>query len=229
MNSNRRHSSLAAAVLLWMAVLCPCAASALNFKAGNYLLDNSKLKFSSVKMLVGNVTRPFTMVLDMQPVEASPFWLVTIPHDIYNLDYFTFVETDVQAGIHQVSLSAFLDSLSTASGGLRRTGLKGSSNIVPDTLAQFWVYCPFSGGHLPDGYWRTDYSYQVTASGTLPVVYLNTRDSMDIVSKDYYIEGSLWIDDDSCGLASSEQPLDVDRDGKVTAADLTAFYNIILQ
>ena len=130
MNSNRRHSSLAAAVLLWMALLCPCAASALNFKAGNYLLDNSKLKFSSVKMLVGNVTRPFTMVLDMQPVEASPFWLVTIPHDIYNLDYFTFVETDVQAGIHQVSLSAFLDSLSTASGGLRRTGLKGSSNIV---------------------------------------------------------------------------------------------------
>ncbi len=214
MNSNRRHSSLAAAVLLWMALLCPCAASALNFKAGNYLLDNSKLKFSSVKMLVGNVTRPFTMVLDMQPVEASPFWLVTIPHDIYNLDYFTFVETDVQAGIHQVSLSAFLDSLSAASGGLRRTGLKGSSNIVPDTLAQFWVYCPFSGGHLPDGYWRTDYSYQVTASGTLPVVYLNTRDSMDIVSKDYYIEGSLWIDDDTCGLASSDQPLDVEVKGR---------------
>ncbi len=57
MNSNRRHSSLAAAVLLWMALLCPCVASALNFKAGNYLLDNDhRFRFTADVDRDGKVT-----------------------------------------------------------------------------------------------------------------------------------------------------------------------------
>ena len=106
------------------------SASALNLEAGDYCFDNSKLKFSQVTMIVGTVNRQFTRVYDMSPVPGRRWWRVIIDENLKNLNYFSFVETNVQAGTYDVRLNVFLDSLKTASGNtLRRTNLNSKADI----------------------------------------------------------------------------------------------------
>ena len=165
------------AMALMVVLMSTAGLSALNFEAGSYGFDNSKLKFSTVKMVVGNVTREFTRVCDMSPVEGKQWWQGQIADDLWDLDYFTFVETDAMAGTYHQRMSAFLDSLKQESNGtLRRTGLNSKANLSgADT--DLWIYCPLNDTQLSNGYWRPSSSYNATTSGTLPVVYLNTRDS----------------------------------------------------
>ncbi len=202
------------AMALMVVLMSTAGLSALNFEAGSYGFDNSKLKFSTVKMVVGNVTREFTRVCDMSPVEGKQWWQGQIADDLWDLDYFTFVETDAMAGTYHQRMSAFLDSLKQESNGtLRRTGLNSKANLSgADT--DLWIYCPLNDTQLSNGYWRPSSSYNATTSGTLPVVYLNTRDSATIVSKDHYMQGNLWIDDDIAPLGSEAEPLDIEVKGR---------------
>lgn len=201
-------------VVLIQALLFAINVFGLDIKPGNYSFDNSKLKFSKVKLVVGNVTSEYTRVYDMTPVDGRQWWTLTINESVNNLNYFTFVETDVESGIYGVRLNVFLDSLARANGELHRTGLKSSTNIHNDPLAQCWVYCPFNDSRLSDGYWRPNYSYDATPSGTLPVIYLNTRDSVPIVNKDEYIEGNLLIDDAASPLGTIDAPLAIEVKGR---------------
>lgn len=201
-------------IMLMLALTGVGSASALNLFSGSYCFDNSKLHFNQVKMIVGNVTNAFTRVYDMEPVEGRQWWQVNIDEDLININYFTFVETDAMAGTYDVRLNVFLDSLSRVNGNLRRTNMKSTTNILNDSLAQIWVYCPFNDHRLSDGYWRPDYSYDAAPSGTLPVVYLTTRDSVTIVSKDQYIDGNLWIEDDASPLGSSANQLPIEVKGR---------------
>ena len=189
-------------------------AQALNIYSGEYYFDNSKLKFETVRFVVGNVNRDFTAVYNMEPVDGTQWWKVVVDSDVKDLNYFTFVETDMEAGVFEVKISVFLDILNNLNPNLRRTGLKSQTNIINDPNAQHWVYCPYNNAAMSDGYWRPDYSYDATVSGSLPVVWLNTQDSVTISSKDYYINGTLWIEDDENPLGSSEQPLIIEVKGR---------------
>ena len=189
-------------------------AQALNIYSGEYYFDNSKLRFETVRLVVGNVNRDFTAVYNMEPVDGTQWWKVVIDSDVKDLNYFTFVETDMEEGVFEVKISVFLDILSNLNPNLRRTGLKSQTNIVDDPKAQHWVYCPYNNAAMSDGYWRPDYSYDATVSGSLPVVWLNTQDSVTISSKDHYINGTLWIEDDKNPLGSSEQPLTIEVKGR---------------
>lgn len=213
-----KHNNLTISRLsLFLSIALSAASSvlALDLDAGDYYFDNSKLKFSQVKMIVGNVGKPFTRVYDMTLEQDMPWWKACIDENLTGLSYFTFAETDTPAGTFNTRLNVFLDSLKTANGGtLRRTNLKSTTNIVHDPLALKWIYCPFNDGALSNGYWRPDYSYTATVSGTLPVVYLNTQDSVTITSKDYYINGNLWIEDDNNALGSAHAPLPIEVKGR---------------
>lgn len=194
--------------------LCASNVYALNLMAGNYCFDNSKLKFSQVKMIVGCVTRPFTQVYDMTTVQDRDWWQTTINTDVYNLNYFVFVETDVPSGFYDTRLNIFLDSLNNVSNGnLRRTNMI-SKDIIDWNKFTRWVFCPINDRPRSNGYWRPDYSYDATISGTLPVIYLNTKDSVTIASKDFYIEGNLWIDDAIQPLGTSNEPLAIEVKGR---------------
>ena len=206
----------ASVVVVLLALLMSGAVCAygLNFAPGSYCFDNSKLKFSQVKLVVGNVTSAYTRVYDMEPVAGRLWWQLSIDEALNDINYFTFVETDAPSGTYYVRLNVFLDSLSRVSGIVRRTNLKSSTNITADPMALSWVYCPFNDHRLSDGYWRPDYSYDAAPSGTLPVVYLTTQDSVPIVNKDEYIAGTLWIDDDSSPLGSSANQLTIEVKGR---------------
>ena len=204
-------------VLLLTIIVCATSASAkLNIRAGVYYFDNSKVHYDNVKLIVGNVTSAFSQVFDMKIEPSHGWWKVVLEHDINNVDYYTFVDTYVTAGVYQKRLNLFLDSLAFYKPGLQRTNLQ-SRLILTDEPVR-WIFCPLFNIRLPNGYWRPDYSYDATISGSLPVVYLNTQDSMSISSKNYYIPASLWIDaqcaDSLQSLGSAAEPLPIEVKGR---------------
>ncbi len=207
-----------ACVVLTMvpALLCAGKAYALNLKAGEYCFDNSRQHFTQVKMIVGNVTLAdkFTQVYDMKRVTNRDWWQATIDTDINNANYFTFVETDVPTGYYATDLATFLDSLENACGGfLRRTNLV-SKVAIDRSISSRWVFCPINDRSQSNGYWRPDYSYDATVSGSLPIIYLNTKDSVTVASKDYYVDGNLWIDDAQQPLGTLQEPLAIEVKGR---------------
>ena len=204
------------ALMLMLILMCVGTTSALDLMPGNYFFDNSKLHFSQVKMIVGNVTlaNKFTRVYDMTQITDHDWWQATIDAKVNNATYFVFAETDVASGIYDTTLSMFLDSLYEANNDhLRRTSLKSKISIDWSKSSQ-WIYYPINDKPLSNGYWRPDYSYNVNPSGTLPIIYLNTKDSATISSKDYYIDGSLWIDDALQQLGSKDEPLTIEVKGR---------------
>lgn len=204
-------------VLLLAAMLWAAGAMAkLNIKAGDYYFDNSKVHYANVKLIVGNVTSAFSQVIDMEVEPSHGWWKAVVDNDLNNLDYYTFADTQAPAGVYEKRLNLFLDSLSNAEPGLQRTNLKSQLIITSEPVR--WIYCPLFNIRLPDGYWRPDYSYDATLSGSLPVVYLDTQDSVSISSKNYYIPASLWIDaqctDSLPSLGSRAEPLPIEVKGR---------------
>ena len=207
-----RHIGKIATTLL-LTLLCASNCLALNFRAGDYYFDNSRLNYLNVKMIVGNVTRPFTRVFDMTPAPQHNWWKVSIDEDLTDLDYFIFVESSVAAGTYDVKLNVFLDSLRHSNEGkIRRTTLKSTTGITDYTCN--WVFFPLNNAPMSDGYWRPEYSYNATPSGTLPIVHLNTENSATISSKEYYINGTLWIEDPVSPLGTSTEPLPIEVKGR---------------
>lgn len=190
--------------------------SALDLTAGSYFFDNSRQHFTQVKMIVGNVTETgkFTRVYDMTAVPDRDWWQATIDTDVNNATYFTFVETDVPSGAYDIRLNIFLDSLKNANDGtLRQTNLISKADI-DWSKSSIWVFYPINDRTHSNGYWRPDFSYDAIVSSTLPVIHLNTKDSVTISSKDNYIAGCLWIEDASQPLGSSDEPLTIEVKGR---------------
>lgn len=189
---------------------------ALEFKVGNYLFDNSKLHFSSVKMVLGN--QDSTFVFEMLPDTIDTRWLQTeLSEDINNLTGFCFIDSDTTQGTYHKGLTVFLDELFSINPDFRQTKIRENISTNPYNIIG-WVFCPLNDALCSDGYWRPIDSYNLEPSCTVPIIYINTQDSMPIVSKDYYINGNLWID--NCGidefesLASEEAPLDIEIKGR---------------
>ena len=84
------------ALMLMLALMSVGTTSALDLMPGNYFFDNSKLHFSQVKMIVGNVTlaNKFTRVYDMTQITDHDWWQATIDAKVNNATYFVFAETD---------------------------------------------------------------------------------------------------------------------------------------
>ena len=188
---------------------------ALEFKAGTYYFDNSKLHFSTVKMVVGY--NDSTRVYDMSSTDINPCWFqVTLTNDINSLIGFCFIDSEKEPGTYNQQLHDFLNECDTTETVFRQTKVLESLNTWSDVTG--WVFCPLNNGDQSDGYWRPISSYNVEPSRTVPLIHINTQDSMPIITKDYYINGELWIE--SCdvegfeSLGSQESPLDIEIKGR---------------
>ncbi len=203
--------------LTLVVLICTCFnCNALEFKAGQYYFDNSKLHFSTVKMVVGNDN--YTIVCEMLPDSINTNWFqVSLNNDITNLDGFCFIDSEIAPNTYNSGLDDFLCEAVNNEPNFRQTKIRNSIGCEPDRLIG-WVFCPLNDATQSDGYWRIKESYDVTISGTLPTVYINTENSQTISSKDYYINGNIWID--NCapfgfGNMSSEQtPLEMQIKGR---------------
>lgn len=169
---------------------------ALEFKAGDYYFDNSKLHYSSVKMVMGNSYR--VVVYDMEPSGEKQWWCAMIGENLDNLDAFCFIDSQEAKGVYYESMDAFLERLAASDSEFRQTKVRNNIGVSPESLIG-WVFCPMNDDTQSDGYWRPQDSYDLSPSGTLPVIHITTKDNVTISSKEYYIDASFWLD--NCGLS----------------------------
>ncbi len=195
---------------------------AIDFKAGTYYIDNTKLQYSNIKFVVE--TNNLTRVYNMSKLEDKDWWKVELLNDVNNVDGYCFINSNQAAGTYTRGIEDFLETLSLQSPTFRHTKVRNS--FLPE--AQYpigWVFCPLNIGEISDGYWRPIESYCVTPSHTLPIIYIDTQGSQTISTKDYYINGTFWLD--NCGiegyesLGSQESPLEIEIKGR---GNYTWFY-----
>lgn len=84
-----------------------------------------------------------------------------------------------------------------------------------------FCFCTLSATEIADSVFETDNPPSqwppTMASGTLPVIYINTVDSLPIVSKTDYIDATYWLDPLDTGFeafGSAEQPLKTEIRGR---------------
>lgn len=185
--------------IMLVALICFSANGyALEFKAGIYYFDNSKLKFNNVKMVLGN--EHTTYVYDMISLGDDSRLKGRLNQDLSDLTGFCFIESDTMPGTYNKGLQFFIHDIASSNPNFRQTKVLESLNTWAEVTG--WVFYPLNDAPKSDGYWRPLSSYGVEPSRTVPLVHINTQDSMPIISKDYYINGELWID--NCGIEGFE-------------------------
>ena len=163
-------------LLLLMLACCSVNAIGLEFKAGSYYFDNSKLKFNKVSFVAGNDT--ITHVLEMVPDTINSQWFnTTLPDDIVDLTGFCFINSDKEQGAYNQGLQDFLNECGTTETTFRQTKVRNSIGREPQHLIG-WVFCPLNDFEISDGYWRPQDSYNVEPSRTVPLIYINTQNSV---------------------------------------------------
>ena len=185
--------------IMLVALICFSANGyALEFKAGIYYFDNSKLKFNNVKMVLGNNST--TYVYNMVLPDHDGRYKGRLNQDLSDLTGFCFIESDTMPGTYNKGLQFFIHDIASSNPNFRQTKVLESLNTWAEVTG--WVFYPLNDAPKSDGYWRPLSSYGVEPSRTVPLVHINTQDSMPIISKDYYINGELWID--NCGIEGFE-------------------------
>lgn len=184
--------------LALVALICISANGyALEFKAGLYYFDNSKLKFNNIKMVLGNNST--TYVYDMVLTGDESRLKGRINQDLSDITGFCFIDSDTMPGTYNKGLLFFLKSANN-NPDYRQTKVLESLNTWEEVTG--WVFCPLNDGDQSDGYWRPISSYGVEPSWTLPIIHINTQDSITIADKENYIDGIFWLD--NCGIEGYE-------------------------
>ena len=189
--------------------------SAFDFDEGTYYFDNSKIHYSNIHFAAFDTVASTVRVYDLElDDESSCWWELTLEEPV-SCDLYSFVESSELYSFYNETVDQFIDNHT-----IRHTQLGMWKEMNPLTHPNYpgYVYCPILNGDVSDGYWRTQQSYNATASCSLPVIHINTQDSLPIVSKDHYISGTLWLD--NCGIegyesiGSEEAPLPIDIKGR---------------
>ncbi len=189
---------------------------ALDFKAGTYYFDNSKLHFSSVKMVLGDNNS--TRIYNMSTTNTNSNWFrVTLTNNIYGLTGFCFIDSEVAAGQYNKGLQEFIEQRANIEQNFRQTKIRNNVGREPEYLIG-WVFCPLNDAAISDGYWRPQDSYNVEPSRTVPLIYINTQNGVTIADKENYIDGTFWLD--NCGIegyesmGSASDPLSIQIKGR---------------
>ena len=201
-------------VVLLMLVCASANGYAIEFNAGQYFFDNSKIHYNNIKFATFDTVAVSVQVYDLSPTSNNDWYQFTLDESI-SCDLYSFVESDIPASIYTATADQFLDSLTT-----RHTQMEMWLEMNPMTHPHNpgYVYCPILNNEVSDGYWRTQESYSATPSGTLPIIHITTQDSLPIISKDYYIGATLWLD--NCGIegvqpiGNAEMPVEIDIKGR---------------
>ena len=92
------------------------AVFAMDFNAGTYYFDNSKVKFSSVRFVAGDTTSCSTIVFEMTPVDGKDWWEFTLSEKLSGIDHFTFIDSELAADTLMQTPKFFVDSLASIMG-----------------------------------------------------------------------------------------------------------------
>ena len=197
-------------LLVTLAVFATLSCFALTVPKGTIYYDNSVTKFETVKFSYGYRDAGGTVLVDMKH-EGDNVWSYKVPSNVRNVYRYIFTETALAAGTYnEYNFVEFKDLIATDRGE-RRTA---TSEL---TITANYIFVP--EGNLNNnwfqGAWQSKESFdnggstptpdptpepelpQATCnphSATVPVFYLDTENKAPIVSKEEYLNGTLYID-----------------------------------
>lgn len=190
--------------------------AAFTFKAGNYYFDNSTTAYAAPQFVVGNASQSISF--DMDYDKELGFWAVEMPVALTDIDGYFFTETYKPQGdsgpLEQVA--AELDAAE-----VRHTDIEIKYPSPQRVFFPFAFMASNPERFSNSGYWRRLDSFDLSPTGTLPVLYVNTTDAQPVNSKNAYLEGSYYLDpmglDDVEAVGSPEKPLALQIKGRGNA------------
>ncbi len=188
-------------LLLFTIALCALvSANAVNIPKGTIYYDNSITKFDVVRFAYGYDTKKETQLVTMKD-EGNDIWSYTFHKSVMDVYRYIFCETSLKDGEFEQTFTSFKDEL-TSRGEIRTATtdkvIRESYIFVPeDHASKNWYQGSWmsmndfkNNGNSPD----IPTANCNPNSGTVPVVYLTTNDGKEIVSKDEYVEGTIYVD-----------------------------------
>lgn len=186
--------------------------SALNIPKGKFYFNNSLTNYSVVKFVYGNYSNSEIYVVTMTNEEDS-LWSITIPETVTGMHCYCFVETSLPDGFYNEDPSSMITRI------ISLNGKHTTTFNIPIPVG--WVFTPTGGNNWTSGIWLM-LGQPISYSGTLPVMFINTEDSMPITSKDEYIYAYYYIDNmgiegiDNVGAADAPNLMQIRGRGNYT-------------
>ena len=170
-------------IFTWLLALAAClTVQAVDIPQGTFYFDNSLTNYQTVKFVYGDdsgYSRVTTMVN-----KGNGRWSVTIPATVTGMYRYCFAATALPDGDRNESFTATKDYI-TAQGEMRTA-------TVDYEIPVGWVFTPTSGDNWAQGTWVNPSANGY--SGTLPVLFINTENGAEIVSKEEYLNATYYLD-----------------------------------
>lgn len=198
--------------LLIVMVMCAITATALDIPQGTFYFDNSLTQYESVKFVYGNesVTYVKAMTLD-----KDNLWKISFDNTTTNMTRYMFAYTSLEEGTINKSVTTVKDEI-VSNGGSR------TATITDREILVGGVFVPSSNEQWAQGTWKVLGTEDLDYSGTLPVMFINTENGAEIVSKDDYINATYYLDNmgidgvESFGSVDEQLPLEIRGRGNWT-------------
>ena len=182
---------------------------ALTIPQGTLYFDNSLMGYSAVRFVYGSDQRQETYALAM--TKDGNKWRVEIPQTVTNMYRFTFVGGAIREGFYAQDFNTFKDSISHQL-SMNRTATSDAQMSAGD------IFVPQSSDNWAQGNWLNLAVWQASQggsgtnsiSGTLPVVYINTKNKQTVNDTETQIPMTLYIESvipDYHPLGSAQAPI----------------------
>ena len=181
---------------------------ALTIPKGTLYFDNSRTHYQQVYFVYGSDQQQETYALAM--TQDGNKWRVNITQAAANMYRYTFVGGNIREGLYTQDFNTFKDSISHQL-SLNRTATSDVQMNAGD------IFVPQSSDNWAQGYWMSLTVWQSSQgtgtnslSGTLPVVYIDTRNRQTINDTETQVPMTLYIDSviaDYHPLGSAQAPI----------------------
>lgn len=194
--------------LLFLFILCSSVLNALTIPSGTFYYDNSKTQYRSVKFVYGTNTASYIVTMpnlsaDIQGWNKNTTLSLTMNSTVLGIERYFFAETALADGSYSKSISTLKDEIANDRNE-KRTATR------TDDIPTGQIFVPNNNDQWAQGSWQPLTQPKAEPSGTLPVLYINTKDSKPIESKETYLEAYYWLDNKGIeeykSIASKDQP-----------------------
>lgn len=195
--------------LLFLLILCSSVLNALTIPSGTFYYDNSKTQYRSVKFVYGTNTASYIVTMpnlsaDIQGWNKNTTLSLTMNSTVLGIERYFFAETALADGTYNnKSISALKDEIANDRNE-KRTATR------TDDIPTGQIFVPNNNDQWAQGSWQPLSKPKAEPSGTLPVLYINTKDSKPIESKETYLKAYYWLDNKGIeeykSIASKDQP-----------------------
>ncbi len=201
--------------LLIAIILISLKVMALDIPQGTFYFDNSKTQYSSVKFVYGSDSNAETYVISMTKTDKNHIWAITINERVENMYRYTFANTSLPDG-------KINDTFPNVKEYISKTLVENRTATTDKPILVGGTFTPETGDNWAQGYWVAPNADNISYSGTLPVMYINTENGASIVSKDDYINATYYVDAlgldryESIGSETDQQEMEIRGRGNYT-------------